>query len=538
MKTLYDALCQIADLYGDNPFLCVPARPQRDYLPAGAQYSFGQMKQAVDSLAKAWSAAGWGPGHRVALAFDNHPLHVAQFLALNALGVVQVPVNPYYLSHELDYLLSHSRSDAVAGLSANADKIKAVSTLPFAALDDMAEIASFAPPPAPRAANEGKPGRDTAIAIIYTSGTTARPKGVIIDNEYAFAVANCYASHGGRLTLREGEERIFVPLPYFHVNAGINMIGTALLKGICLIVPQRFHAETWWDDLRQTGATAFHYLGIIPPVLMKAEPSPQDRTHGLRFGLGAGLDPALHEAFEQRFGVPMVEVWGMSETGRFLADCHEPRQIHTRAFGRPMPGHLEAKVVDENGNEVPRGTIGELVVRASGPDPRHGFFAGYLDNDAATEAAWRNGWFHTGDIVTQNADDMLCFVERDKNIIRRSGENISAAEVENALIDCPQIRQVAVIRVADSMRDEEVLACIVPAKDHAPTRETALAIMADVSERLAYYKVPGWIAFRESMPVTGTEKIQKHRLYAADEDPLATALDLREAKAGLRRKAS
>ena len=540
MKTLYEALRIAAGSRGDRPFLCVPPRRGRAYLPHGAELSFSQMKGLVDQLIAIWSRAGWGRGHRVALAFDNHPLHVAQFLALNALGIAQVPVNPFYLTHEMSYLLSHSRSDMVAGLSSNRDRVAEAGALAFAALDDAGDIEAFTVPPAPPPALEGKADCDTDIAIIYTSGTTSRPKGVIIDNAYAFAAGNCYADHGGRLTVRAGEERIFVPLPFFHVNAGINTIAMALIKGVCLIVPDRFHAESWWDDLAATRATAFHYLGIIPPILMKAAPSPRDTSHGLRFGLGAGLDPTLHRAFEQRFGVPMVEVWGMSETGRFLADCHEPRQIGTRAFGRPIPGHLEAMVVDGHGREVPRGTPGELIVRACATAPRRGFFRGYLDDDAATESAWRDGWFHTGDVVTQGEDDMLCFVERNKNIIRRSGENISAAEVENALIDCAEVKQVAVIAVADEMRDEEVFACVVAADGFSANAETARAILNGVRESLAYYKVPGWIAFREELPVTGTQKVQKHRLYPAGEDPRRdrSAIDLRDVKAGFRKKAS
>lgn len=236
----------------------------------------------------------------------------------------------------------------------------------------------------------------------------------------------------------------------------------ALLKGVCLIIPDRFHADTFWDDMAATRATAMHYLGIIPPVLMKAPPGPQDRAHALRYGLGAGLDPALHVGFEARFGFPMVEVWGMTETGRFLADCHAPRQPHPRAFGRPLPGHLEAMVVDNTGQEVARGTAGELVVRAPGPAPRHGFFRGYMKDPRATAEAWRGGWFHTGDVVTQAPDGMLCFVERAKNLIRRSDENISAAEVEDALIDCPDVARVAVLSVPDPLRDEEVMAVVAP----------------------------------------------------------------------------
>src|SRR3989442_14301997 len=127
-----------------------------------------------------------------------------------------------------------------------------------------------------------------------------------------------------------------------------------------------------------------------------------------------------------------MEVWGMTETGLIFGDCHDPRQTSTRAFGRPG-GEFEARVVDEGDREVPRGTAGELVVRCAGPDARRGFFSGYLKNPEATEEAWRGGWFHTGDVVRQAEDGMLYFVDRKKNIIRRSGENIAAAEAQAAL---------------------------------------------------------------------------------------------------------
>ena len=535
METLHDALAAAAARHGDRPFLCVPPRPGRPYLPAGLEITFAEALAAVEALADAWGAAGWGPGHRVALALDNHPGHVLQFLALTRLGVSQVPVNPYYLHHELAYLLEHSEADIAVALPWNRDRLAAAGDVPILGWDDTADPAAFAPPPPPRPARAEAPGRGTEIALVYTSGTTARPKGAILDNAYAFAVGRCYAAHGGRLTVREGVERIFVPLPFFHVNAGINTLALALLTGVCLIVPDRFHAESWWQDLAATRATAMHYLGIIPPVLMKAPPGPHDRAHGLRYGLGAGLDPALHAAFEARFGLPMVEVWGMTETGRFLADCHEPRQPGTRAFGRPMPGHLEARVVDAAGDEVPRGTPGELVVRAPGPDPRAGFFRGYLKNPPATDEAWRSGWFHTGDVAIQDRDGMLHFVERARNLIRRSGENISAAEVEDALIEAPQIAGVAVLAVPDEMRDEEVMACVVAAPGTAPDRATAEAVLRFAAPRIAYYKLPGWVAFRDALPVTGTQKVQKHRLFPDGADPRAAAHDLRALKAALRK---
>ena len=203
-----------------------------------------------------------------------------------------------------------------------------------------------------------------------------------------------------------------------------------------------------------------HYLGIIAPLLLGQPPSADDRRHGVRFGLGAGIEPQLHAPFEERFGFPLIELWGMTEMVRVLSDSFEPRQVGTRAFGRAVPG-VDVRVVDDHDRDVPDGQPGEMLMRHSAATPRRGCFSGYLDDEAATEAAWRGGWFHTGDVVSRGADGMLHFVDRKKNIIRRSGENIAAAEIEAVLLTHPDVQQAAVMAVKDELREEEVLACVV-----------------------------------------------------------------------------
>ncbi|MEY8841285.1 AMP-binding protein [Cribrihabitans sp. XS_ASV171] len=513
--TVYEAFVMAAEAHPDAAFLCIPARPGRAYCPDGTEFTYGQVRAEVDSRAALYRAAGYGPGHRVALMLDNRPEHLFNQLALYAVGATQIPVNPDYLDHELEYLLSHSAAVLALGHEGHMEQLSRVAgklgtlVLDEAALDRL---------PAVTGAGRERPSRATEAALIYTSGTTGRPKGCVIDHEYHFAVGLGYARHGGRLALRHEGDRLFVPLPVFHVNAGINTLTALILTGNCLILPDRFHPDSWWQDIAATRATAMHYLGIIPPILMKRPPGPEDRGHGLRFGLGAGLDPDLHAAFEERFGVPMVEVWGMTETGRFLADCHEPRRIWTRAFGKPYDD-LEAQVWDEEGREVPYGTEGELVVRAPGDDARRGFFREYLKNPEATAEVWQGGWFHTGDVVTQEPDGMLHFVERRKNIIRRSGENISAAEVENALVGHEAVAAVAVISVTDEMRDEEVMACIIPAEGAARDEATARAVFEHGRRLVAYYKLPGWVAFVDDLPRTGTQKVRKGLIFPGLDDP-------------------
>jgi acyl-coenzyme A synthetase/AMP-(fatty) acid ligase len=184
-----------------------------------------------------------------------------------------------------------------------------------------------------------------------------------------------------------------------------------------------------------------------------------------------------------------------------IAASREPRHVGTRCFGFP-PKEVETRITEE----------GEFLVRQSGADPRRGFFSGYLKDAAATEEAWRGGWFHTGDAVRRGDDGQLHFVDRRKNIIRRAGENIAALEVEAALADHPAIAQVAVIAAPDPVRDEEVLAFVVLNAQTRPSLETAVSIQDQCLERLAYFKAPGYVAFIDALPTTSTNKVQKARL--------------------------
>ena len=200
-------------------------------------------------------------------------------------------------------------------------------------------------------------------------------------------------------------------------------------------------------------------------------------------------------------------------------------------MGKPVSG-LEVEIRDENDKKVPSGTAGEMVLRYSAETPRLGAFLGYLKDDAATELAWKGGWFHTGDSVYQANDGMLHFVDRLKNIIRRSGENIAAAEVEGVLQECKEVAQVAVIAVADPVREEEVLACIVAAEGVAPTKELARELFDYCNTKLAYFKAPGWIKFQDELPKTGSQKIQKHLISQSIVNPfkMEDIIDFRSSK--------
>ena len=532
-ETVFDAFMATARAAPDNVFLCTPPAPGRAYHPDGVEFTYGEARGAVLALWERYASAGYGHGHRVALLLENRPEFFFHYLALNALGCGIVPINPDYRHDEMLYQMEHSEADLAVVIPSRVADLEAVAcerARPLPVLNaERLPSPLPRPGPAPRA---GQPGLDSETSLLYTSGTTGRPKGCILTNFYYLNAGAWYCGLGGPVHIERGRERILNPLPLFHMNAQAVTATAAILTANCLVQPDRFSPSRWWTDVVNARATAIHYLGVMPPLLLNQPEAPEERRHRVKFGIGAGVEPELHSRFEERFGFPLVEVWGMTETGRIYADSHEPRHITTRALGRPHGG-LEASVVDDEDHEVSRGTEGELLVRWGGPEgPRHGFFSGYLKNAEATEEAWRGGWFHTGDVVRQAPDGMLYFVDRKKNIIRRSGENVAAAEVEACLQAHEAVAQVAVLAVVDEVREEEVMACVVPMAGVTPDRTLGEQLQAWCLTRLAYFKAPGWVLFVDRLPTTGTQKVQKTQIFPKGEDPRRRlgALDLREGK--------
>ena len=534
-RTIGAAFAAAAAAHGDRPFLIIPANETRAYAPAGARLTYRETADAVQALADAYRAKGYGLGSRVATMLENRPEHILHKLALTGIGACCVPVNPDYRPAEIAFLIEHSEPDLVLTVDERSQQV-ADSLAQSAHKPPVVTAEAFAVelPAARRRQSAATPAPDTPSSILYTSGTTGRPKGCILSNEYELASGAWYVSRGGAATFRRGGERIYNPLPLYHVNSAVVSLFGAMLTGNCQVQADRFSPDRWWREVAETEATVVHYLGVIVPLLLAQPASAQDRAHGVRFGIGAGVEPELHAAFEARFGFPLVEIWGMTEMVRILGDTEEPRQVGSRSFGKAVPG-IDVRVVDDQDQEVPDGTPGEMLIRHSAETPRRWAFSGYLKDEAATEQGWRGGWFHTGDIVTRGDNGHLHFVDRKKNIIRRSGENIAAAEVEALLLTHPDVKQAAVLAVPDELREEEVMACIV-LKRALPAEAASEALFQFCLERLAYFKAPGWIHIVDSLPTTGTQKIQKHTIYPRDIDPRALP-DVRDFRARKKRSA-
>jgi acyl-CoA synthetase (AMP-forming)/AMP-acid ligase II len=300
-----------------------------------------------------------------------------------------------------------------------------------------------------------------------------------------------------------------------HMNAMAFSTMAMVLTGGCVVPLDRFHPSTWWGSVRDSRATIVHYLGVMPAMLLGAQPQSSDRQHAVRFGFGAGVSPRLHAQFESRFGFPLLEAWAMTETGAgaVVIANQEPRKVGSACFGKPS-GLVEYRVVGEQGDDTRTGEHGELWVRSAAGRPDFGFFREYLKDPQATAQAWEGGYFHTGDIVFGDEEGDLHFVDRKKNVIRRSGENISAVEVESVILQHPRVAAVGVAAVPDEVRGDEVMACVVPRSGLSEAQQTTLAheLVEFCLQRLAYFKAPGFVAFCEELPLTATEKIQRARL--------------------------
>jgi len=509
--TVYARFRETALRRGEAGFLNVLPETADVYRSTAGEISYRALLDRVAHWRSALANRGYGEGHRVGLLLQNRPVFVELWFALNALGVSVVPINPDLRMSELEYIIAHSEMNAAFVLAERRGEVETAARQagrPIPVVTDNDDV------PAPfggaRPASAGNAA--TECALLYTSGTTGQPKGCVLANAYFLHSGNWYRDVGGLIDLKPDSERMITPLPLFHMNAMAVSLMAMLSVGGSLTMLDRFHPRTWWKSVRESRATCLHYLGVMPSMLMSAPASEHDKAHTVRFGFGAGVDKLLHAAFEERFGFPLIEAWAMTETGSggVIAANVEPRKIGTSCFGRPA-AEVQIRIVDERGNDAPVGTPGELLVRRAGADPRFGFFREYLKNPAATDEAWEGGWLRTGDIVSSDADGDLHFVDRKKNVIRRSGENIAAVEVESVLNRHPSVRQAAVAATPDPLRGDEVAAVIVAERAGAD-RALAEDIVRWGLDRMAYYKAPGWICFVESLPVTATEKIQRSGL--------------------------
>jgi carnitine-CoA ligase len=459
----------------------------------GSALTVAEVRDAAAGTAATLAEGGIAAGDVVATMAENRRELLELWLGCAWLGALYLPVNTAIRGRQLEHVL---RDSGARLLVAERELLEAVDAARGRALERVWSFDEYPGPGEPIAPAPVRPG-DTCT-ILYTSGTTGPSKGVLCPQAqwYWWAVTT-----GEVLGVRE-DDVLYTCLPLFHTNA-LNAFAQALVAGATFSLGPRFSASQLWQRLAESGATVTYLLGAMVHILAKRGPDPHERAHSVRVALAPATPAALYEPFRARFGIELVDGWGSTESNCVLSTAFDAAP--PGSMGGVNPGY-DARVVDEDDEEVPAGTPGELVVRTSRP---HAFANGYYGLPDKTLESWRNLWLHTGDRVVRDEDGWFWFLDRIKDSIRRRGENISSYEVEAVLSEHTDVAAVAVVPVPSELGEDEVLACVV-ARDGARLDPAALVAYCD--GRLASFAIPRYVDVVVELPLTSNGKVEKYKL--------------------------
>ena len=461
-------------------------------------------------------------GDTITLLLANCLEFLTLWFGAAKLGAVIVPVNTASSASELEYLVAHSESrliftqaawlDLARQVHGRCPRVEEVLVCGAGApstLVDFGRLVAHCPalPPAAPA-----PSPMDEAAILYTSGTTARPKGVLATHANYLCAGETVA-RAVRLT---PEDRHLCVLPLFHGNAQYYSTMSALVAGASVALMARFSASRFFDQAITHRCTVSS-LFAAPMRMLLAQPRRREHARNdLRAVIFAqSVTPAQLAEWHERFRAPLMQLWGMTETmGPPIINPLDGER-RNMSMGLPAPGYT-ARLVDESGRPVARGEIGQIAVQGQ---PGLSLMKGYFKNPDATAETLRDGWLWSGDNARQDEDGYYHFVDRAKDMIKRSGENVAASEVEAVIREHPGVFDCAVIGVPDEMRDEAILAVVVPRGAEGADGESSAALTEDAvigwcRERLAAFRVPQFVRFREELPRTSVGKIRKHVLRA------------------------
>jgi crotonobetaine/carnitine-CoA ligase len=495
-RTLKSALEDKARRFPDETFLIF-----EDAAGATTRWTWREFDADANRAARLLHERGLGPGDKFNLHLGNCPEFLLFWMAAAKTGTVMVPTNPVSTADEMAYILAHSEArlsitepQYAAPVHAAAGRCPALrSVLEARPLSPLIAGLPSTPPETVIASLD-------EISMQYTSGTTSKPKGVLLTH------ANYL--YGGEVmskAMRVGPaDRHLIVLPLFHAGAQVHAFVPMLLAGGSVALMERFSATRFVEQAIRHEAT-LAALFAAPIRMLLAQPrSPRDGQTRLRAASYAqNVTPQQYEEWHERFRAPLMQIWGMTET--MSLPLMQPLDLPRKplSMGMPVLGY-ECRVVDDSGKEAPVGTIGELIVKGI---PGVSLMKGYFKNDAATAETLREGWLYSGDQAYIDEDGCFYFVDRKKDMIKRAGENVSASEVEEALKLHPAVFDAAVVAVPDPVRDQAIKAYVMT-KEGAAT--TADELIGWCRQRLSAFKVPEVVEFRDAFPRTSVGKIQKH----------------------------
>lgn len=478
-------------------------------------YTFEQLNEGINKAANGFLALGVQKGDKVALMLNNCVEFLFAWFGLNKIGAVEVPINVALKGEGLIWQIVQSDSVALLADTVFLDRLGPVS-------DDLTTVkhAIFQNTTGEEALPSWKgmesmwvadfmdrPGTSPDVevrfndmaSILFTSGTTGRSKGVEMSHHYWYDIWSSSVSYS-RYT---EDDVLYTGLPFFHGNAQGITIGPAIMADAKAVIVERFSASSLLEDCRKWECTEANYIGGIIPILMKQEPSESDGDNPLRLMVGAAAPVDIWHDFEERFKTKLLEVYGMTECYCCLVVPYdEPRP---GSCGKPITG-WRVMLVDDNDNEVAPGEIGEFIAQ---PENMFVGTTGYYKQYEKTVEFFQNFWMHTGDLGKRDEDGYFYFVDRKKQALRRRGENISSFEVEAVINANPAVLESCIVGVPSDVGEEDVKAVVV-LKDGEQLSEVDLIEWCE--PRMAYFAIPRYIAFRDALPKTPSERVEKYKL--------------------------
>jgi len=514
----------------------------------GRTWTYDDLAAITDGAAAEMRALGIVPGDRVAMLMPNGPEHLFAWLAAAKLGAIACPIHPELSPPEVAAALQLLEPAALlfdwslsATLTASPRAFGSTRIL-IDSGERPAALANDAPPGTgtPRApgrahlgdllasrralADVPEPAPDAVVEILTTSGTTGKPKAVMIPHRMAVLTGEAFASWLGL----GADDRLFTCLPLSHINARAYSALGAIAAGASLALEERFSASRFWGWLAWSGATQFNAIGAMLKILLARPEAPEDRAHGARLAYGAlALGEEAHRRFEERFGLHLVIGYGLTEsTFGFIHPLSGPRNFDSMGLPRrhpdpTIPADVRLVVEEDDRTGTPRapsdaasgdsreaapGEAGEIQLRNPAT------FSGYWRDEEATRAAFADGWLRTGDLARRDTDGSYVFAGRLKQMIRRRGENLTPAEVEAAIESHPAVLEVAVIGVPSPLGEDDVRAYVVLHRGASASPED---LAAHCASRLAPFKVPSQWRFLDRLPRTPTARIAYHLLDAS-----------------------
>lgn len=474
----------------------------------GEEWSYASFREMIVQTAIGLQAQGVSQGDHVLVWMPNCREQIRIFFALNYLGAVYVPINTAYRGSLLEHVIDIS--DAKLGVvdASLLDRLEGIELHTLEKVIVTGARADTAPLPVEHYEDVLLPEAGALsplehpiepwdpMAIIFTSGTTGPSKGVL--SSYLHLFSNAGPEPWPFVT---EDDRYMINAPMFHIG-GMGPMFCMLVRGASIAVVDRFDTATYWNSVRNTEATVAFLLGVMASFLEKQATGDQDEDNPLRLVLMVPL-AANSESFAKRFGVDVYTIFNMTEVS--TPTVSKPNPTVRGTCGKPRDG-VEVRLVDENDCEVPVGTMGEMIIRTDRPWAMN---SGYHKMPEATAAAWRNGWFHSGDAFIRDEDGNFFFADRMKDSIRRRGENISSFEVESEVLAHPDVFEAAAVAVPSEYSEDDVMICVAPVEGKEIDPEALVAFLKD---RMAYFMVPRYVRTLDTLPKTPSAKVLKHQL--------------------------